>query len=62
MLAARWSEEFLEITFSARVAFSKRSWPYFLAMIIPWVVVQGQRCIARLRLLCSHRRSLSGYY
>lgn len=50
--------------FSCRAAFSKRSWPYLLAIVLPWILCAGQRCVTRLFALGSrsHRRSLSGYY
>jgi DDE superfamily endonuclease len=58
-----FSKEFLGVVVTARVAFSKRSWPYVLAMAIPWLLCQGQRCITRLvQVGGSHRRSLSSYY
>ena len=57
------SSEFLGVVVSARVAFSKRSWPYVLAMAIPWLLCQGQRCVTRMvQVGGSHRRSLSSYY
>lgn len=62
MLRVQWEGEFVEVVFSARAAFSKRSWPYFVAMVIPWLILQGQRCVTRLHALGRHRRSLSGYY
>ena len=62
MLRMRWEGEFLEVVFSARAAFSRRSWPYFVAMVIPWLLLQGQRCVTRLHALGHHARSLSGYY
>lgn len=51
-----------EAVFTARSAFSRRSWPYLLAVLLPWVLCAGQRCVTRLAALASHRRSLSGYY
>lgn len=50
------------VVFSGRGAFSKRSWPYLLAIVVPWIVCAGQRCMTRLFVLGTHRRSLSGYY
>ena len=47
---------------SAKVAFSKRSWPYVAATAVPWLLCAGQRSITRLAALGNHRRSLSGYY
>ena len=56
------SSSFLGIVFSAKIAFSKRSWPYVAAMAVPWLLCAGSRCVTRLCALGSHRRSLSGYY
>ena len=62
VLRVRWEGEFLEVVFTARAAFSKRSWPYFLGVVIPWLLLQGQRCVTRLHAFAGHVRSLSGYY
>lgn len=62
MAAYEFSTEFLGVVLSARVAFSKRSWPYVRALAIPWLLCQGQRCLTRLWTLARHRRSLSSYY
>jgi hypothetical protein len=51
-----------EVVFSAREAFSKRSWPYVATLAIPWLLLGGQRCITRLAALAPRRRSLSAYY
>jgi hypothetical protein len=40
------TSEFSEIVFSGRVAFSKRSRPYLLAVAIPWLVQSGQQIAA----------------
>jgi hypothetical protein len=53
---------FLDVVFSARAAFSKRSWPYVAAIVLPWLLLCGQRCVTRLAALSSRRRSLSAYY
>jgi len=58
----RVSSDFLGIVFSARIAFSKRSWPYLLAALGPWLLCAGQRSVTRLAALGRLRRSLSGYY
>ena len=58
----RHSSDFVEVVCTARIAFSKRSWPYVLATTIPWLLCSGQRCVTRLAALGSHARSLSGYY
>ena len=52
-----------KVVFSSRGAFSKRSWPYLLAIVLPWILCAGQRCMTRLFVVGgAHRRSLSGYY
>ena len=48
--------------FGVGVAFSKRSWPYLVAMAIPWLLCAGQRSITRMAKLADFKRSLSGYY
>jgi hypothetical protein len=61
-IRCRDSSAFVEIVCTARIAFSKRSWPYVLATAIPWLLCAGQRCVSRLAALGTHARSLSGYY
>ncbi len=56
------SSSFLGVVFSAKVSFSKRSWPYLLATAVPWLLCAGQRSVTRLAKLATHKRSLSGYY
>jgi hypothetical protein len=56
------TSEFAEILFSFRLAFSKRSWPYLLAMAVPWVLLSGQRSVRRLGAWVGHRRHRSSYY
>jgi hypothetical protein len=56
------SSEFQEIVLTARVAFSKRSWPFVLATAVPWLMCAGQRSITRLAALGGLRRSRSAYY
>lgn len=62
MLRYRIPSSFQDVVFTAREAFSKRSWPYVLATVVPWLLLGGQRCVTRLAALASHRRSLSAYY
>jgi hypothetical protein len=57
-----FSSSFLGIVFSARLAFSKRSWPYVLALALPWLLCAGQRCMTRMANRGKIRRSLSSYY
>jgi hypothetical protein len=56
------SSEFQDIVLTARVAFSKRSWPFVLAAGVPWLMCAGQRSITRLASLGGWRRSRSAYY
>jgi hypothetical protein len=56
------TSEFSEIVFSCRVAFSKRSWPYLIAVAIPWLIQSGQRHIRRLSLRAAWRRHESSFY
>jgi hypothetical protein len=62
MLRYEISSSFTEVVLSARIAFSKRSWPYLLATAVPWLLCAGQRAVSRLAALGAHRRSRSGYY
>jgi hypothetical protein len=61
-MAFQFSTEFLGVVLTAQVAFSKRSWPYVPALAIPWLMMQGQRTLTKLRSLAPHARSLSSYY
>jgi hypothetical protein len=54
--------ELFEVSFSARAAFSKRSWPFVAAMAIPWLVCAGQRSVSRMAGMGTLRRSASAYY
>lgn len=62
MIRYQSTSEFSEIVFSGRVAFSKRSWPYLLAVAIPWLVQSGQRHIRRLSLRAAWKRHESSFY
>lgn len=62
MIRYRSTSEFSEIVFTCRVAFSKRSWPYLVAMAIPWLVQSGQRHIRRLSLRAAWKRHESSFY
>lgn len=62
MLRVSVTEEFLEVTLSARAAFSKRSWPFVTAMAVPWLLCAGQRSIRRMASMGGLRRSASAYY
>lgn len=62
MLRVNVNEDFVEVTLTAKAAFSKRSWPYVLSMAVPWLLCSGQRSIARLVHLGWLGRSKSAYY
>jgi hypothetical protein len=48
MIYYRTTSDFSEIIFNFRLAFSKRSWPYLCATVVPWLIGTGQRHIRRL--------------
>jgi len=56
------AEDFVEVTLTARAAFSKRSWPFVLSMAVPWLLCAGQRSIARMVPWGGLLRSRSAYY
>lgn len=62
MLRVNVTAEFLEVTLSARAAFSRRSWPFVTAMAVPWLLCAGQRSICRMASMGGLRRSASAYY
>jgi hypothetical protein len=43
-----FTSEFLGVVMNFRVAFSKRSWPYMVAVALPWLLQQGQRSVRAL--------------
>jgi SRSO17 transposase len=53
---------FHDVVLSARAAFSKRSWPYVVALVVPWLLLAGQRCMTRMAAIAPRRRSESAYY
>lgn len=54
--------DFADVVFSARAAFSERSWPYVVSLVVPWLLLAGQRCMTRLAEISPRRRSLSAHY
>ena len=42
------TSEFLGVVMNLRVAFSKRSWPYMIAIALPWLIQQSQRSVRNL--------------
>lgn len=62
MIYYKSTSEISEILISCRIAFSKRSWPYLVALAIPWLVQSGQRHIRRLSLRAAWKRHESSYY
>jgi hypothetical protein len=57
-----YTSEFLGVVINFRVAFSKRSWPYFLAVTLPWLIHEGQRSIRKLTHGSGLRRYETGFY
>lgn len=53
---------FSELLCSLREAFSRRSWPYWLATSVSWLVHTGQRHIRLLSTRAGWSRHESGYY
>ena len=45
-----------------RIAFSKRSWPYFMAVTLPWLIHEGQRSIRKLTHGAGLKRHESNFY
>lgn len=62
MLRCRVASGLEEVVLTARVAFSKRSWPFVLVFAIPWLLCAGQRSVQRLAALGGLKRSASAYY
>jgi len=62
VLSLSIAQDFEEVVFSCRVAFSKRSWPYVLGMAIPWLLCSGQRVVTRLAAFRTHSRHIASYY
>ena len=62
MLGLSVTSDLEEVVVSARVAFSKRSWPFVLSMAVPWLLCAGQRSIHRMAEMGGLRRSVSAYY
>lgn len=58
----QYTSEFLGVVMNFRVAFSVRSWPYFLTMVLPWVIFEGQRTVRSLAFGAWHRRHESSFY
>ena len=58
----QYTSEFLGVVINFRAAFSKRSWPYFLAITLPWVIFDGQRTVRSLAFGAWHRRHESSFY
>jgi len=62
VLRVKVTDDFLKVTLTARAAFSKRSWPFVIAMAVPWLLCAGQRSIRRMASMGGLRRSASAYY
>ena len=62
MIQYKSTSDFSELVFSCRCAFSKRSWPYLTAMVVPWLIASGQRHVRRLCARASLERHESSFY
>lgn len=62
MIQYQCTSDFSEVVLSCRCAFSKRSWPYMTAMVVPWLLATGQRHVRRLCTGVSWERHESSYY
>jgi len=62
VLRVNVTAELVEVTLTARAAFSKRSWPFVLPTAIPWLLCAGQRSISRIAAMGGLSRSASAYY
>lgn len=62
MKSSSTRSEFEDVVFSSRAAFSERSWPYVVSLVVPWLLLAGQRCMTRLAAISPRRRSLSAFY
>ena len=62
MLRCSVTSELEEVVCTARIAFSKRSWPFVLTMAVPWLMCAGQRSVRRMAAMGGLRRSISSYY
>lgn len=60
----RWhfTADFLGVVMNFRMAFSKRSWPYMMGMVLPWLIVQGQRSVRSLARGARLRVHESNFY
>jgi hypothetical protein len=57
-----FTSEFFGVVVSFRVGFSQRSWPYFLAVTLPWLVHEGQRSVRELQHGAGLPCHESGFY
>jgi hypothetical protein len=48
MKGFKYTTSLLGVLITFRVAFSQRSWPYFLAVALPWLLDSGQRTVRKL--------------
>ena len=62
MIQYHSTSDFSEIVLSCRCCFSKRSWPYLMAMAVPWLISSGQRHVRRLCARASWKRHESSFY
>ncbi len=57
-----FTSEFLGVVMNFRIAFSKRSWPYFVAVALPWLIHEGQRSVRKLTHGAGLARHESSFY
>jgi DDE superfamily endonuclease len=60
----RWhfTSDFLGLVMNFRVAFSQRSWPYMMSLVLPWLLDQGQRSVRSLARGARLRVHESNFY
>jgi hypothetical protein len=62
VLSVKVTSELVEVTLTARAAFSKRSWLFVLPTVVPWLLCAGQRSVRRIASMGCLHRSQSAYY
>lgn len=62
MLRFQYTNQVNEIVMGFRIAFSKRSWPYFMSIVLPWLIHGGQRSVRNLVRLAGLKVHESSFY
>jgi len=62
MVEFKCTRALLAVVEAFREAFSQRSWPYFLSVVLPWLLHQGQRTVRRLLVGAGFKRHETGFY